>query len=236
MKSSIAAAVKLSSQPVAIIQTDSFPEGALQFKPDQRACVVAFLAAASRGKLAACSEDTTPCPGGKAGLGFCPIPEHVKYFLSTGSADADGERYKKTPELAQQYMDGMDRIEPAKYIVFKPYELVTEEDRPSSVVFLVNADQLSGLITLANFDRPTQDNVKIRFGAGCAQSVLYALKDQEDGSSCCTVGLTDPSSRAVIDGDLLSFSIPYDRFLQMEENVEESFLTKSAWEQIAKRI
>lgn len=237
MDSIIRQAIKMERHPVAILKTNTAPEGALQFKEGGSGCVIAMLAAASRGKTAVFSESTTGCPGGKAGLGFGKLdPGPLSHFLSTGGGPKPGEFYKKSPELAMDYIISMPDAIPADYVIFKPLDQVTEEETPVSVVFLVNADQLAGLVTLANYDQSAQDHVAVRFGAGCAQSILFSITDSEAGKSQCTIGITDPSARLHLDKDLLSFSIPYPRFLEMEANAESSFLTKQTWTELRKRI
>lgn len=130
----------------------------------------------------------------------------------------------------------MPDIETDAYVVLKPLSELRETDTPEIVIFLVNADQLSGLATLANFDRETQDNVKLSFGSGCAQAILYGLDAARRDSSACSIGLTDPSARKCIPGDLLSFTIPFRRFLEMEEQADNSFFHTDTWETIAERI
>ena len=238
MKSKIAQAIHLSNHPVAVVQTNTPPPDAIQFQEGVWGCVVSMLSAASKGKTAALSEKTTACAGGKAGLGFQPFETGIiEYFLSVGGKGSRaGEYYKASPELALDYIHAMPEIPSLSYVVFQPLDELAADVTPVSVVFLVNADQLSALVTLANFDRPNQDNVQIKFGAGCAQAVLYSVHDANNASKTCTIGLTDPSARTRIDKELLSFSIPYLRFLEMEANVERSFLTKETWKQILKRI
>ncbi|MDO4556796.1 MAG: DUF169 domain-containing protein [Lachnospiraceae bacterium] len=47
---------------------------------------------------------------------------------------------------------------------------------------------------------------------------------------------TPELARKVINKDLLSFSIPFHRYLEMECNADESFLSKETWKQISERI
>lgn len=238
MKSKLKTILKMKRHPVAVLTAEEAPQGARTLRPGVHGCVIALLNAASKGAVTAASEETTACPGGKVGLGFGPFKTGViEHFLSTGGVGPKpGEFYKKSPELALDYIRGVPLVTPPRWLVFKPLERLEEGETPRCVVFLVEPDQLSALATLANYDRPTQDNVQLKFGAGCVQSVLYAMQDQEEDSGKCTIGLTDPSARKCVEKDILSFSIPWDRYLELEEQVEESFLTKETWQTLSRRL
>ena len=243
MKSKIAELIKMNIQPVAVIRCESVPEGAITFRAGMtggcaKGCTVMMISAASKGKVTAITDETMPCNGGKAGAGINEFKLGIiEYFLSNGEkGPREGEFYKQTPDLAKEYILNMPKVKKTECMVFKPLSLVEDPEEIEAVIFLANADQFSGLVTLANYDQPVQDTVKMNFGAGCAQMVLYAIHENEIGGCNCFAGLTDPSARLYIDKNLLGFSIPYCRFLEMEKNAHESFMKTETWKKILGRI
>lgn len=238
MKSKIAELIKLSNHPVAILQSDVPIEADVIPKEGIWSCVAGMVVAVTRGKSVMYYLENTGCLGGKTGLGFQDYPHGwIENYLSDGGGKLeDSEYYKKSVEHACAFIDGIRRTDGKKYTIMKPLESVTEEDRPLAVIFLVNADQLSALATLANYDTMTQDNVKMLFGAGCTQSILYPMEEERSGGTHCFIGMTDPSARKCLDKDLLAFSMPFSRFLALENEAENSFLTKATWQKISARI
>lgn len=239
MKSHIAELLKLSSSPIAVVQSDTAPEDALSFKPEtKRACMIGMLLQASHGKNCAFTAETTPCVGARAGFSFAPYPlDFIRYFLSTGNEQLPGEYYKQSPKLVDYFVATFPAIIPQKYLLLQPLEKVREGEVPGAVIFLVNADQLSALVTLANYDYAGNDQVKVDFGAGCAQTVLYPMVEEQNGGTHCYIGLTDLSARKVMPKDIMAFSLPYTRFLALEKLADESFLGRgSDWATVSKRI
>ncbi len=238
MQSKIADAIKMKLNPVAVIWTDDLPAGAVQHTENEWACFTSFLVKAARGQVVAFDKETPLCNGGMTGLGFGHYDiGRMEHFLAKGKPGVRGERYVKTPEYARAFLESLPEIKvTTRYVVLKPLKLVTADDGRRAVIFLVNADQLSALVTLANYDRPTNDNVVTYFGAGCHSTVMFPINEGESENPKAIIGMTDPSARKYLNKDLLSFSLPFKRYEELEAEVDESFLITDEWKQLAKRI
>lgn len=239
MESRIARELRLKYQPVAVIFTNDRPEGALQFAEGKWGCVAAMHTAAAKGRTVVFDRRTCGCPGGGIGLGLTTrrAPDMAE-FLSTGSAAREGEGYWKTPELAHAFIDQLPTREvPETYVVFKPLGQVdAAAETPALINLYANPDQLSALIVLANYGRPTTDNVIVRMGAGCHTVCLFPVHQAEQPVQRAVLGMFDISARPHVDPDILSFSVPLRMFEEMEANVPGSFLEKHDWQKVLARI
>lgn len=121
-------------------------------------------------------------------------------------------------------------------IVFKRWDMLTESDEPEVVVFFAKPDVLSGLFTLASFDRPGNDGVIAPFGAGCGSIVHYPYLESLSDDPKAVIGMFDPSARPCVAEDVLTFAVPIKMFEKMIGYMEESFLITGTWKTIRKRI
>ena len=224
--------------PLAFYYTDD-ETGAPLVKPGKgHRCLVAQLARVRAGTPKRFGVDSIGCPGGRRYCGFSyELRSNFRYFLSCGiPGEMEGERYKKTPELADEVMAAAPRFEaPGKFIVFKRLDQLEDTEKPDVIVFFGTPDVLAGLFTLANFDR-AQDGVIAPFGAGCSSIVQHPFLEGRSDKARCVLGCFDPSARPFVPGNALSFAVPADRFYAMVENIPESFLTTPTWGKIRRRI
>ena len=99
----------------------------------------------------------------------------------------------------------------------------------------IHADGLSGLVTLANYDRPSNDNVLIPCSSGCQSIWTLPYLEKEAAERKCFVGCMDPVVRHYLAKDVLSFSMAAERFVEMANNVAGSFLERQKWLEIMEK-
>ncbi len=243
MESRIARKIHLQFYPVAVLFSDEKPVGALQFKEGSHGCVVAMLTQAAQGKVAVFDRHTAGCLGGGVGLCFGDtygdFPGGIEYFLSVGRPGyRAGEGYRKTVELAAASVASLPKVDiPYAYVVFKPLQQVDPaEETPQLVCFYCNSDQLSALVTLANYDRPGRENVVLPAVSGCQSVVLVPYLESQKEQPRAVVGMTDISARPHVDPGILTFTVPFRRFLELEANLTGSFFDRAAWNKLQLRI
>ena len=235
-------ALCLKNEPVAVVWTDEISAETFTYKQGAKSgCLVPLVKkAAYENQPAAVGRDCYGCRGGGYHLGFVDeMGPQFRYFLSCGiPGELEGEGFKKTPELVDAWLnsEGFKHLPaPKNYCLFKPSSLLKPEDQPETVFFLVNPDQLSALVVLANYDLPGNDGVVVRFGSGCDSLVLFPRMEAM-GRKRGVIGLTDISVRKYLAPDILSFAVSYDRGLELEANVSGSFLELKAWKDLKKRL
>jgi len=151
----------------------------------------------------------------------------------------EGERYLKGPEQVRAFIADLPITDiSARYVIMKPIGEVDEQsEKPETITFLADPDQLSALVVLANHGRNTFDNVTIPFAAGCQAIGILSYAEAGKENPRAVVGLVDLSARKavrkILGKNLFSFSMPLALFREMENNVDDSFLFRNTWKALA---
>lgn len=195
-------------------------------------CLFKCMRLVRQGYNVSLSKDTITCGGGRLYTGFDNMPERVPGFVS------QKERYKETPEMVIEYIDGMriSRTEKS-YLNFARIDKLQSFDVAEGIMFLANPDMLSGLATWAFFDNNEPDAVSAPFGSGCCSVITQAVSENRRQGRRTYLGFFDPSVRPHFEKDLLSFTIPMSRFREMYNTMRRSCLFDThAWGLIKDRL
>ncbi|MFA6225966.1 MAG: DUF169 domain-containing protein [Methanoregula sp.] len=131
MKSITAEKLRLDYEPVAVLWSNTKPEGALQIKPHGQTCIMPFFAqVATKGKTAVFDRESYGCPGARAGLGF-----GNGYYDAFGGAGvefmasffAKGQESSKHPEAYCAIVHHIPERERAKFLLGERLHKNTEK-------------------------------------------------------------------------------------------------------------
>jgi uncharacterized protein (DUF169 family) len=226
--------------PIVFFYTDN-PTGATKIRPPKadHKCVIADVARARKGVSVAFDVAAIGCFGGKGYFGFTQgFMPNFEYFLSCGiPGEMEGERYKKTPEIVREVMKNRPVFKaPRKYIVFKRWDKIAENDEPDVVIFFAYPDVIAGIFTLANFEEVEPNGVFAPFAAGCSTIVTLPYLERSAKRPRAVLGMFDVSARPCVPDNTLTIAIPMNKFEKMVANMEESFLTTQSWGKVKRRI
>ena len=225
--------------PIAFFYGDTAANAEIMKPAKGHSCLICELARVRKGESLAYDERALACGGARRYLGFAEgLRPGFEHFLSCGiPGKMEGERYKKSPEIVLELLKNQKTsTRSGKYIVFKRWDMLEENDRPEVVFFFASPDVLAGLFTLANFDETDPHGVTAPFAAGCGSIVYYPFLEILAERPRAVIGMFDPSARPCVAPGELSFSVPMKKFLKMIVHMEESFLITPTWKAILNRI
>ena len=241
---------KLRYSPVAFFYTNEPPSKVYKPRPkkfDAQPCIIQMLnGVLKRNRMLVLGKESSRlCLGGLSYLGFKKRPKIFENFLSTGIPSQEpgkmvleGERYKKEPELVREYYERMlIRKAPAKYAVFMPLNRMDlNKMKPDLVIFFVNMDQLGGMVQLFNYDIFEGSKLGVSSACGTIITEPFAEIGRKPVPRAIIGMLSDILARNQVPPEIATFSVPFERLLQILPLMEETFLNLKAWQKIQKRI
>ncbi len=204
MESSIAKAIQLKYQPVALLWSKEKPPDAMQFAENKWGCVMWLAAHAAKGKTAIADIKTFGCFGGGVGLGFgnqyknfpggedgfChflsagnaareggpELAEKIKPFMRAESHDnfLHGERYVKSPMLVKKFIKNLPIID-----IPEPYVVFQPLDNVNT-----RKEKLQTIIFFVNPDQLSALIVLANYGCGDNENVIIPY-----AAGCQTIGI-----------------------------------------------
>ena len=262
MQSNIADEMNMRFPPIVLLKSDTKPEDAKGPKPGKGGCVMSFVAQTIAKRKTICfGRENITCGGVSSGFGWGTgfkdddAIDFQSTFLSLGVESApnrekyeeklnymnkrtremfwEGERIFCDFETAKENIKNRPIYDTEDYVIFKGIENLKEEEIPKSVIFTVNAIELTALIQL-NTSFRTKDAYLLTPQASACQAIgNFVFKQDESDNPKPVLGPIDFAGKSkmkhFIPEDYLMLSMPWKLFLKLEEISYNSVLQTDLW-------
>ena len=199
-------------------------------------CVLGIIRRARREKAPAYfNNEHYGCLGGAFFMGFKPYYEAFEpALLSTGiPGKMEGERYVDSPETGKAFYDAFEPPEAtAPFLVIQPLSLFEKDEQPEHVIFFPNRKSMIGLNALTVFLTGDPDAVRIPFGMGCCGLITWPRKFLQQGKMRAVIGGFDINCLKYLKENELTYTVPFELFLEMLAKWPHSMLGTKAWKRV----
>ena len=201
-------------------------ENSFIFRKNRWVCMFMYMKMMMKtGKRIRFSEDyNNACDGPSEYFGFEELKDDGGIFL------AETERIYKNIEISKAYArETANLIHPpkGKYLYMEKLENIdTSKEIEVVNIFPANPTSLLKLSALSSYDRVTNDNAFTPNCSACQCVFTIPYNEKFKDNSKSVIGLFDVLARNFIPEDMIAFSMPSQRFVEMANNIEGSFLDK----------
>jgi uncharacterized protein (DUF169 family) len=200
------------------------PDDSIVLPLDQWSCIFKHIHAVAKGAGLCFSKNHTGCNGAACYLGFRQIGKNSGRFL------ASKEKFKKNSAFGNAFYGQVNAERPGdKYLILSNLEQIEYSINIEVVNYWVTPLSLAGLVTLANFDSPQNNNTIIPFASGCQSMWTLPYKERKKKEPKAVIGAMDPAMRRHIKPDTILFSVSAGRFHEMAKNISLSFASEDNW-------
>jgi hypothetical protein len=197
-------------------------------EPSNGQCMFEFVDSWLEGKTLHLTKERHGCRG--AGRSVCGLESVDTDQLVDFLVDEEG--LKASKKLMKEWVKSRPPYRPRnEHILIGPIN-PDQWEYARSISFIVNPDQMSALMTGAQYNSGVDDPLPVLapFAAGCGLLTAFDSLDIPQA----VIGATDNAMRAHLQPDQLLFSVTRSMFKRLCELDESSFLYKSFWTGVRK--
>ena len=265
MESRIAKYLNGKFQPIVLIKTNQKPTDVKLPKEGRGGCVMSFVAQTiAKRKTTAFGRENASCGGIYSGFGWgsgfkCEEDKVFQAtFLSQGVDSAEdkdeylkklenkpsnikqmffeGERIYVDFETAYNHISSRPIYDSEDYVIFKAIENLGDDEKPDSVIFTLNALELTLLLQLDGSHRAESNYIHVPQSSACQQIGCFTFKQNEEDNPHMILGPVDLAARGhmkhFIPNDYVFVSMPWKLFLKLEKISENSLFQSNLFKEI----